>query len=126
MQVHLFCAALLAMVVGAIHSVLGEILIFSRMRERGIVPTVGEPLLQERHVRILWATWHMVIVFGWTFGAILLRIAIASDHQPVQAFVQSAIAVSMLGGAMLVLVATRCKHPGWLGLLGVSALIWLG
>ncbi len=125
MQTYMFAAGCLALIVGAIHSVFGEILIFSRMRERGVIPTVGAPLLRERHVRILWASWHIVTVFGWAFGAVLLRLAFPSDQYPVQAFVQRAIIVSMLASAFLVLVGTRGMHPGWLGLLGVAILAWL-
>ena len=49
----LFAAGCLAFVLGFIHSILGEILIFKRMRDGGIIPTNGGSLLEERHVRIL-------------------------------------------------------------------------
>ena len=42
------------------------------------------------------------------------------------AAIAQVIAVSMLGGSLLVLVATRGRHPGWIGLLGVAGLVWLG
>ena len=55
----LIAAAVLAISVGVIHSVLGELLIFNQMREGSFVPKIGKPLLRERNVRILWATWHL-------------------------------------------------------------------
>ena len=42
------------------------------------------------------------------------------------AFIEKAIIASMLGGALLVLIGTRGRHPGWIGLLGVAILVWLG
>ena len=126
MQNYMFAAGSLALVVGTIHSALGEVLIFSRMRNNGLVPTVGEPKLRERHVRILWASWHIVTVFGWALGAILLRFSFPSTEYTVQVFVENTIVFSMLASSFLVLVGTKGMHPGWLGLLGVATLTWLG
>ena len=125
MQNAMFAAGLLAIVVGLIHSVLGEFLIFSRMRNEGVIPTVGESLLRGRHVRILWASWHIVTVFGWAIGAILLRLAFPSAENLVQVFVENTIIIAMLFSSLLVLVGTKAMHPGWLGLLGVAVLIFL-
>ena len=61
MNTALVLAAAALALVGAAHSVLGEILVFRRLRHRGgIVPTGGQPVLREFHVRILWGTWHLV------------------------------------------------------------------
>jgi hypothetical protein len=123
---YMFAAGVLALAVGAIHSVLGEIMIFSRMRQRGIIPTMGAPVLRERHVRILWASWHMVTAFGWASGAVLLRLAFASPDYPIRAFVEGTIIISMLFNSLLVLIASKGMHPGWAGLLGVAVLAWVG
>lgn len=121
---YLLIASCLAFFVGLIHSVLGEILIFKHMRKGGIVPTNGGSMLKERQVRILWATWHIVTVFGWAIALILLREALPgmvglmpSDF--------GIIAVAMLASSLLVLFATKGKHPGWIGLLAVAILVWL-
>ena len=60
----LLAAAGLALV-GLVHSVLGEVLVFRTLRTHGLVPTAGYPVLRERQVRILWASWHLVTVLGW-------------------------------------------------------------
>jgi hypothetical protein len=125
MQKHVFAAGLLVFMIGAIHSVLGEILIFRRLRAGGIVPTNGESLLRERHVRILWASWHIVTVFGWAFAAVLLRLAFPATNDTFQTFVQNTIITAMLSSALLVLFGTKGRHPGWLGLAAAAALIWL-
>jgi len=126
MQTFFFAAGLLAIAAGGVHSILGEVLIFSRMRDRTIVPTRGAPLLQERHVRILWATWHIVTVFGCAIGAILLKLAHSSSQLGFQGFVGDSIVVATLLSSLLVLIGTSARHPGWIGLLGVAVLTWIG
>ncbi len=118
-------AAVLAFLVGIIHSAMGERLIFRRMRQGGLIPTNGARLIGEGLVRILWASWHIVTVFGWCIAAILIWLAQAPPSA-VHAFVANAIVISMLFAALLVFVGARAKHPGWAGLLGVAALTWSG
>jgi hypothetical protein len=125
MQTWLIAAGVLAFVVGAIHSVLGEVLIFRHLRNKGLVPTVATPPLRERHVRILWATWHIVTVFGWAFSAILLWLAFAPNDVGFVLFVKDTIILSTLVSAFLVLIGTKGMHPGWLGLLGIAVFTWL-
>jgi hypothetical protein len=114
-------AAALLFVVALVHTVLGEVLVFSRLRRGTLVPTDGGNALRERHVRILWATWHLVTAMGWAMAAMLLGLA-SSPSAPVE----HAIAVCMLIGSALVLIGTNGRHPGWIGLLGVAILTWLG
>jgi hypothetical protein len=119
-------AAILAIVVALVHSILGEIMIFRRLRKPGrVIPTDGGDRLLGSNVRILWASWHVLTVFGVGMAAMLLRLA-SSARTVEHDFIAQAIAVSMLGGSLLVLVGTRGRHPGWIGLLGVAVLVWLG
>ncbi len=123
MGIYALTSGLLAIGVAIIHSALGERLVFSRMREGGLVPTSGQPVLRERHVRILWATWHLVSVMGIAFGVILIQASRFPDQ--VSQFVLLTIAATMLLGAFLVLFATKGRHPGWVGLLGVAVLTFM-
>lgn len=126
MRAYMFAAGVLALIVGAAHSVLGEILIFRHLRSRGLVPAMGAPPLSERHIRILWASWHLATVFGWASGVVLLRLAFPSTESSLQALVENSIILAFLGGSFLVLIGTKGRHPGWIGLLGVAALAWFG
>lgn len=119
-------AAILAIVVALVHSTLGEIMIFRRLRKPGrVIPTDGGERLRGSNVRILWASWHVLTVFGLGMAAMLLRLA-SSTRTAEHDAVAHTIAVSMLGGSLLVLAGTRGRHPGWIGLLGVAVLVWLG
>jgi hypothetical protein len=124
MNTYLLAAGVLLFLVGLAHSVFGELMIFRRLRKNGVVPTEGGKLLGEGHVRILWASWHFQTALGWAMAAMLVCLA----RQPSQALpsVADIIALSMLAGAALVLAGTKGKHPGWIGLLGVAILVWIG
>lgn len=120
---HIACsiAAVLAVLVALIHSVMGEVLIFRHLRAGTLVPTRAAAPLRERHVRILWASWHIASVFGLTAAAILWRAADASQPDGTfGAYAVSAVSLGMAASSLLVLVGTRGRHPGWLGLLAVA------
>ena len=118
-------AGMLAVIVAAVHSVLGERWVFSRMRETGAIPTHGGNVLREPHVRILWASWHALSVLGLALAACLWFLATVPAPRVFIQFVGGAVAIGMLASAVLVLIGTRGKHPGWLGLLLVSGFtVW--
>ncbi len=125
MNFYLFAAACLILIVGLIHSILGETLIFSRMRNNGFIPTAGDPVLKERHVRILWASWHLVTLFAWGLAFLVFKLSIATSDQNWFLDVERVILFAMLAGSALVLIGTRGRHPGWLGMLVIAILIAL-
>ncbi len=123
METYLLVAGCLSIALGLIHSAMGEILIFHRMREGKIIPTNGHPILKERHVRILWASWHLVTIFGFGLGIILLRYSLNDSEGVNQIFIEKTILFSMLAGVFLVFIGTKGKHPGWVVLLIISILL---
>ena len=125
MQMQLLAAGVLMILIGIAHSVIGEILIFRQLRARTIVPLLAPPPLRERHLRILWANWHLCSVLGGGLAALLILFAGAPDL-PAHAPHIRIIVVAMLAGSALVLYATRGRHPGWFGLLVAAGLAWLG
>jgi hypothetical protein len=125
MNAYLAAAATLTALVGLVHSVLGERLVFSRMRQGHLVPTNGGTVLREPHVRILWASWHVLSVLGWAIAAVILMLA-AEPLSDLHAFLLHVMPIAMLASAALVFYGTKARHPGWLGLLGVAVLTWLG
>ena len=42
------------------------------MRIGTIIPTNGGKVIGEGHVRIIWASWHIVTLFGWLIAATLI------------------------------------------------------
>uniref|UniRef100_Q0HZD1 Uncharacterized protein n=1 Tax=Shewanella sp. (strain MR-7) TaxID=60481 RepID=Q0HZD1_SHESR len=124
MQTYFIFAAIVTVIVGVVHSMLGEILIFKKLRKRGIVPTESAPPLQARNVKILWATWHLASAFGFGIAGILL--SLSNSKLSPDPIVIYPLLFAFIVGSLLVLFATRGKHPGWVGLLVVAVLIYLG
>lgn len=119
-------AALLLIAIGLVHSVLGERLVFRRMRSTGIVPTDGGQVLREPHVRILWASWHVVTAMGWCIAAVLFWLALPAPKRPDSSVIVKAMVASLLASSGLVLVGTKGRHPGWVGLLVAALLTAIG
>ncbi len=126
MQPLLLGAGVVMALTALVHSVVGEFLIFRQLRSGGIVPTEGGPLLRERHVRILWASWHLVSILGGALAAILIAIAQAPATPLPNAWLLKVAIAASLAGSALVLFATRGRHPGWFSLLVAAILVWLG
>lgn len=126
MNGYLITAGILSFAIGLIHSVFGESLIFRRLRATGIIPTNGGSVLREAQVRILWASWHLVTVFGWCIAAMLIWLALPTSKAVAQLAIAHTISVSMLASSLLVLVGTKGRHPGWIGLLVVAMLTAIG
>lgn len=118
MNLPLAAAAVLVLIVGLVHSILGEILIFRHQpRSPGGVRT------HQRPFDILWATWHIATVFGFAFAALLWWLAVVPEPFPLRGALLTTAAAAYAIGGVLVFVGTRARHPGWIGMLGVALLI---
>ena len=109
--------------VGVAHSVLGEVMVFRTLRTGGMVPTAGHPVLRQWHVRILGATWHLASILGWALSALLWRLANAPADADLRTWLAQVAVVALLASALLVLGATRGRHPAWAALLAIAALV---
>ena len=125
MQTYLAVAAGVAFLTGVAHSVLGEMLIFRQLRRGTLVPGQDAPPLRSRNIHIIWATWHVATLFGWAFAGVLLQLALSPQASLVSLFLNATVA-AYAGGSLLVLVGTRGRHPGWIALAAVAALVWTG
>jgi len=124
MNTALVLAAAGLALVGAVHSVMGEILVFRTLRTRGVVPTGGSPVLREHQVRILWGTWHLVTVLGWALSALLWRLASAPVETNLAAWMADVAGAATLASGLLVFYATDGRHPAWAALLVIATLVW--
>jgi hypothetical protein len=120
----LFVAAgILAIIVGLVHSILGEMLIFRRVTSDPVALHASG--LRQRYINILWASWHIVTVFGWGIAALLFGLAQAEVSDFGRQVAYGVIGVTVIAAAF-VLVATKGRHPGWVGLLGIAGLTFAG
>lgn len=126
MNWYFVAAAALAFVTGLAHTFFGERWVFKRMRAGAFIPTNGGQVLREPHVRILWATWHLVTVSGWLIAAILVWLALPQQAALADSFIPRAMGVSWLASSALVFIGTKGRHLGWAALLGAAILTIMG
>lgn len=123
MNAYLTAAAALTVVIGAVHSIGGEVLIFRRLRAGRGMPG-GTGALRTGHVRIVWASWHALTVLAWALAVLLVRWPAAPTARAGE--MALVIAAAMAACGTVVGLATRGRHAGWIGLWVVAALVWLG
>lgn len=120
-----WAAAAGLVVIGAVHSVLGERMIFRHLRRGSVVPQGGAPALRAYQTRILWASWHLVTLFGWALAAVLVWLA-GQGSAAVTTGIALALAASLIAAAALVGAATRGRHLAWVALLLDAGLVLAG
>ncbi|RTL20379.1 MAG: hypothetical protein EKK52_10730 [Burkholderiales bacterium] len=118
-------AAALLVLIGIVHSVLGERLIFRHLRAGTLVPEAGAPVLRAYQTRILWGSWHLASVFGWTLAAVLAWRA-GPGHAEGGSALEMAVAAGLIAASALAAWATRGRHIGWVALLAAAALVLAG
>ena len=123
MNAWLLGAAALVFVIGVAHSWLGELRIFRQLRQGGVVPSGGAPVLRAFQTRILWASWHVVTVLAWALAALLLWLARPAARAASGGVVEWIIAAALTACAGLVLWSNRGRHPAWVALLAAAALV---
>lgn len=124
MNTYLLIAAVLTIVLGLAHSVIGEVLIFRHWR-KGEHKEKIHGAIPMRHRRIIWASWHIGTIFGFGLAALLYWLASPYSQDLNTDLLEKSVLFPMLASALLVLVGTRGKHPGWIVMLIISVLIWL-
>jgi len=120
----ILAAGYLAIFLGLIHSFLGEILIFQKLRDNELIPSHGGDLLKARQVRILWASWHLVSIFGFGMASILIWLSLSTSNSSITEVLINIVSITMLCGTVLVLIGTKGKHPGWIVLTIIGILPW--
>lgn len=113
MNLTLFLAGALSILLGIIHSVLGERLIFQPLGNES-----GNSHIH-KYRGILWATWHLATLFGGCLGLYLLELAGVSLPGTLTVYVS----LTMFLGALLVFIGTKRRHPGWIILLLIAVLV---
>jgi hypothetical protein len=99
--------------------------VFRNLRTQGVVPTAGRPVLRESHLRILWGSWHLVTVLGLALSTLLWRLGSAPWGDAALAdWVADVAGVATLASGLLVFFATQGRHPAWIPLMAVAALVW--
>lgn len=123
MILYLLIAGVLALILGVVHSVLGEKLIFKRLRSIDLTLVSGSQAISPQHLRTIWSTWHLISIFGYGLGAILLILSL-SPNDAID-LISKAVELTFLVSAIFWLIGTRGRHPAWFVFLMIALLSWL-
>ena len=117
----------MTVVVGLVHSVLGEQRLFRHLRCAGrMVPTEGGASLRESQVRILWASWHLVTLLSWGLAAVMVWLAKPGAQTASTGRIEFVLALTFALAGLLVLISNRGRHPAWVALWAVAILVGIG
>lgn len=122
----LVTAGLCTLLIGAVHSAMGEQRIFRHLRQGRIIPNRAEPLLRDHQLRIVWASWHLVTCFGLGIASMLFVAARPDTAPHLRGLLVTTSVLIMLLAALLVAFATRGRHLAWLALSATSTLALVG
>ncbi|CAN5486219.1 hypothetical protein BH10BDE1_BH10BDE1_25090 [soil metagenome] len=123
-----FVAIALIAFLGIAHSALGEVLIFRHLRKNGQWIDLGISGLKIRQIRALWSTWHLITLFGWSLGGVLLvnTAPMISTDAEIKRIVVDVLATTFSVSTVFWLIGTKGKHPAWIVFLAISILLWFG
>lgn len=118
----LLAASVVSAALGIAHSVIGDLLIFKPLRQKQTENADALRILSRRRWDALWSTWHLLTIFGLGFAAVLFVLA-GNSAAPLQDL-RLPLAVTFLAGTVFWIYGTRGKHPAWIVLLILAALVW--
>jgi hypothetical protein len=119
MQTALNIAAVLAVLIGVAHSVLGERYILIRLFRRTDIPHLfGGRAFTVNTLRFV---WHVTTVSWWGLAAIIALIA--ADAASPSALLR-VIAATFLVTALVAAACSRLRHLSWVVFLAIGAIAW--
>lgn len=112
----LIVAAVLIILIGLVHSYLGERYILIRLFRQPLPPLFGNDSFTKQTLRFV---WHITTVSWWGFAAILigLQYGYASRSQ-----LLLIVGTTFGIGAFFPLLATRSRHLSWLVFAAIAVL----
>lgn len=114
-------SAILLVLVGLMHSVLGQRNLISPLLAREDFPVV---LGSQRNGRLtLWFGWHALTLFWWAQAYVLWRMADDPSRAGPTTLVSLAIACALIGATAL--VVSKAKHLSWVFFLPIAILLGL-
>lgn len=124
MRTMLVSAAVLILLLGVVHSYLGERYILIRLFRRTELPRLFGSDRFTRHT--LRFAWHLTTVVWLGVAVLLLVLADVGPAPAPTRTVGMVVAATALASAVVTLVGSRTRHPAWFVFLAIAALSWAG
>ena len=118
-RIALLLAAILALALGAAHSILGERLFIGPL----LLPEARQGLLARsaRARRTLRSAWHLTTIAWWGFAAILIALAVETPGSPGR-LVPIMVAATFCVTAIVIFASSRGRHFAWPIFLAMAGL----
>jgi hypothetical protein len=113
----LYFAAFLAMMVGIVHSGLGERYLLIRLFKHECFPKIFKRTEFAAHT--IRFAWHITSIAWWGFAAILIQLAQGSVSNR---GIAQAIGVTFVATGLVALVGSKAKHLAWPVFLLIGAI----
>lgn len=121
MNLYLAAAGGLSILLGLAHTIIGEYLIFRRLRSKAATASTPD-MLPVRHLAALWSSWHLLTLLAGGIGSVLIWMA-GQPPAANLAVLKAILAATFLASAVFWILGTRGRHPAWLVFLTIAILI---
>ena len=122
MKPSLLVAAVLILLLGVVHSLLGERYILVRLFRRDNLPRLfGSDAFTKHTLRF---AWHLTTVVWLGIAALLINLAAGRPLGAPE--IGATLAITAGASGLVALVGSRARHPAWIVFLVVAALVWTG
>ena len=121
MNISMMIAGVLTVILGLMHSVLGEKLLLGPLfRQTEMPKLLGSSLFARRTLRM---AWHLTTILLLGIGAIIIVYSRAETSPTVDWFLKI---FSLTFGlcALISLIGSRAKHFSWVVFLAIAAALW--
>lgn len=119
----LIIGAILAVMIGAAHSYLGERYILVRLFRRSNLPKLfGRDVFTKQTLRF---AWHLTTI-AWVGLASVILIGVVVPSSGQLSAILKSISLTFFVSAVVTLAATRGRHFAWIVFLSISFLVWMG
>ncbi len=119
----LISGAILAVIIGAAHSYLGERYILVRLFRKSTLPELfGSDTFTKQTLRF---AWHLTTI-AWIGLASVLLIGVVVPSPGQLSVILKAISLTFFISAVVTLIGSRGRHFAWIVFLFISFLVWMG
>jgi len=118
----LLAGSLLLILIGFVHSILGEKYLLIRLFRRDNLPKLmGSDWFTKRVIRF---AWHITTVAWWGFAAILYFLSNPSDSVRAEILISISLVFAVSG--LISLIFSHGKHLSWLFFFGIAISSYMG
>ena len=122
MNIWFLCAFIVTILVGLIHSILGERFIINPLQSFTNLPKIfGSDLLTKRTLRF---AWHLTTIAWFSLASFMLMLALR--RQLSIPFISAALSLTFTVSFLISLIGSRGRHFSWIMFLAVAVFLLLG